>query len=302
MNTNQTTEYADRFYELLSNTGVLQSKLFEKIKKDYMFDELLGLNQLLKYYIEENKLAIEEVFDCYSFINQMVIEETYYFRKYGKYRNSTFEEVEQAVYANREYMQKYMIGLTITDFIWLQHVKTVRYFKSLLPQLSGNYFEIGPGFGQYLSKAIQFGKFTSFKAIDISDTSVANSNKYLDYLNISDKCRVKKEDFFQYDSNSKFDTIVMGEVLEHVEQPLAMLKKIREILASKGKAFITTVINAPAFDHIFLFNTLEEVLDLCKQAGFKIVEHEYYIANDLPLEKALKKKVAINIAVLLQND
>ena len=91
----------------------------------------------------------------------------------------------------------------------------------------------------------------------------------------------------------------MGEVLEHVEKPLEMLEKIYELISEKGKAFITTVINAPTLDHIYLFRNIEEVLEIAKSAGFKVVDYFCSTAGDISIEKAIKKKQAINIAMIL---
>lgn len=92
----------------------------------------------------------------------------------------------------------------------------------------------------------------------------------------------------------------MGEVLEYVEQPLKMLKKIRSLLSDEGRAFITTVINAPAVDHIYLFHSQEEVLAMAQEAGFDIEEHICITAGGIPMEKAVKRRYAINIAMILK--
>lgn len=89
------------------------------------------------------------------------------------------------------------------------------------------------------------------------------------------------------------------EVLEYVEEPLKMLKKINSLLSHGGKAFITTVINAPAIDHIYLFSTPEEVLDMAGEAGFTVCDYICATEGDASMEKARKKKMTVNIAMIL---
>lgn len=259
------------------------------------------LNIVLSFFIQELHYEIDYIVDAYLFINNMVMDETYYFIRHGRYRNSSFEEVNKNVYNNSEYMEKYMIGLTISDYIWINHIKMLRYFEENIKIFDGErYFEIGPGFGQYLVKALISCNFSEYFACDISKVSVERSNQYLKYRNLSNKCIVVEKDFFQFSSESQFDCIVMGEVLEHVECPLTMLKKIRELLSTRGKAFITTVINAPAVDHISMFIDIEQVLDMVRMAGFNIIKYICTTERDIPLEKAVKRKQAINIAMILE--
>lgn len=292
----------DLFVKKIIEKDELQKKYIEN--RDFSTQEKEEFHNVLKFFTEVydgTGYDMDYIVDAYLFINNMVYEETYYFMVNGKYRNSTFKEVDAIVYNCKEYMEKHMIGLTISDYMWTNHIKMIRYFVNNLEMFQGDkYLEIGPGFGQYLIKAVLKGQFKEYFACDISPTSVKGSNQYLQYMNVADRCTVKCKDFFQYDSDEKFDCIVMGEVLEHVEQPLMMLQKIYDLLSESGNAFITTVINAPTIDHIFLFRTIEEVLGLMRKAKFYVVDYHCSTAGDIPLEKAVKKKAAITIAMILK--
>lgn len=163
------------------------------------------------------------------------------------------------------------------------------------------YLEIGSGLGQYLIRALKSKCFNDYLAVDLSPTSVKQCEEYLCYLGM-DKTgyRIQQEDFFDFSAEKQFDFIVMGEVLEHVEQPEAMLEKINSLLAKTGRAFITTVINAPAIDHIYLFCSKEEVLDMVQRAGFLVEDCICVTAGDISLEKAVKHKFAVDIAMVLK--
>ena len=97
-----------------------------------------------------------------------------------------------------------------------------------------------------------------------------------------------------------YDGISLSEVLDHVEEPEKMLIKIYQLLRKEGRAYITTVINAPAKDHIYLFHTIEEVVGLVKKSGFKIDDYYCATANNTSVEKAIKRKRGINIALILR--
>lgn len=296
---NKMDDVVKQFVDCVSGKDELQGKYLQRWEATDL--EKKELEIILRFFMSEDCYNMDFIVDAYLFINNMVREETYYFIRNGKYRYSSFLEVDKIVYDNSEYMQKYMLGLIISDYIWINHIKMLRYFEENIENfVGGRYLEIGPGYGQYLVKALSDSKFNEYCACDISKTSVDGCNKYLKYRGLADKCTVMQRDFFDFTSNEKFDCAVMGEVLEHVENPLLMLRKINELLREEGTAFISTVINAPMIDHIFLFSSIEQVTNMVKKAGFKLVDYICCAEGNIPIEKAIRRKQAINIAVILK--
>ncbi len=293
----------DEFIRMLAERNQFQKRLLQE--QELKEEERQGLKNILAFYMEKQGYSLELLAEAWYFINDMVMEETYYFVKNGSYRYSTFEEVNEKVYQNDEYMKKYMIGLSISDYLWLQHRKMFQWFGKVLESIKNRggdgYLEIGSGLGQYLIRALKSKCFNDYLAVDLSPTSVKQCEEYLCYLGM-DKTgyRIQQEDFFDFSAEKQFDFIVMGEVLEHVEQPEAMLEKINSLLAKTGRAFITTVINAPAIDHIYLFCSKEEVLDMVQRAGFLVEDCICVTAGDISLEKAVKHKFAVDIAMVLK--
>ena len=92
----------------------------------------------------------------------------------------------------------------------------------------------------------------------------------------------------------------MGEVLEHVEQPALFMARIRELAAPGAFVFITTAINAPAVDHIYLFDTPDAVRALVRKAGFAIKAELVAPYVGMTLEETLAQKLPINIALQLE--
>lgn len=92
----------------------------------------------------------------------------------------------------------------------------------------------------------------------------------------------------------------MGEVLEHVEEPEKMLRQIRRLLNQDGSVFLSTVINAPAIDHIYLFSTVEQVIGMVEDCGLHVEDYICTTENEKPLEKALKKRMAVTVAMELK--
>lgn len=255
---------------------------------------------LLEYFNNVCNISMDECVKSYLTLNDMVYKETIYFLRNGHYRFSKFEDTKRYVYDNDDVMRYYMIGLHISGYIWLNHLKMIRYFDNNRNLFTGKrYLEIGPGYGQYLIRSIQNLSFEEFNACDISQTSVDGCNAYLHYRKVDNMCHVELLDFFQYPEEESFDLIVMCEVLEHAEDPLSMLEKIQRLLSDNGKAFITTVINAPMPDHIFLFPTVDSVLDLAHIGGGHVIDYMLATDGEVPLEQAIKQKRSITIAMIL---
>jgi 2-polyprenyl-3-methyl-5-hydroxy-6-metoxy-1,4-benzoquinol methylase len=150
--------------------------------------------------------------------------------------------------------------------------------------------------------AMQQTDFHQYIAVDVSKTSVELTLHYINYSikEHSKKYSVIHEDFFKYHNKELFDAIVMGEVLEHVENPSGFLNKIHQIASDDAHIFITTAINAPQPDHIYLFNNLNEVMELLTESNFTVLDFIAVNTNNVPIEKAEKKKIPIVVAFILK--
>ena len=94
--------------------------------------------------------------------------------------------------------------------------------------------EIGPASG-YMSKLV----VNKFDSIDLLEPSQDLLNKIPDYPNATKICSYLEE----YESERKYDTIIMSHVLEHIEHPVSALVRIRSWLKSDG-VFLVSVPNA----------------------------------------------------------
>lgn len=248
-------------------------------------------------------LDIDRLVKAYKLICEDTLREQIHFRRHGRYRNSTFAEVAGSVYFDAEYMSDYMYGLALTQFLWPNHREIFRYFERMLDHVKpGRYLEVGPGHGAFFKLAIRTGKFDYSLGVDISPTSLAICRKLLTATEIpTSSWELVEQDFLELSGEAgTFDTIVMGEVLEHVEKPGAFLDKVHELAVPGGFAFVTTAINAPAVDHIYLFRSVDEVRDMAIASGFIV---EDFLATPYPgstMEESEAMKLPVNIALALR--
>lgn len=265
-------------------------------------DEIDRLASYLEFCVESKGLSLDYLAEGYLTLLGDTLDELTYFRDNGHYRHSTFAAVAETVYHDREYMDRYMYGLAISTFLWPNHVEMARLFRRTIPGRSGRYLEVGPGHGFLLLSAMQLGHFAELLGIDVSEASVEQTRSIVEHFQPESPVRIEKRDFFDAGglAPGSFDAVVAGEVLEHVEQPGIFLRRIAELATDDGYIFVTTCINAPAIDHIFLWRTTDEFEKLITDSGLEIVEPLHLPYEGKTLEEARAEALPINVAYVLR--
>lgn len=280
----------------------LQTDFLEESLRDVEQEELGDLDAYLAFGLASG-LDIPYLAECYDLIVKDTLREQIYFQRHGKYRYSTFDEVANSVYFDDEYMRKYMHGLALTGYLWPNHRALHRYFIAKLPaDQRGDYLEIGPGHGMYMVSAMRKCAYEQFDGIDISPTSVEmtssllGSGRFGDFDNYS----IFEQDFLEGTiAPGSYSAVVMGEVLEHVEQPGVFLETIANIATDDAFIFITTPINAPAIDHIYLFESWDAIETLVKNSGLTVADKLLVPYPGLSVEESQEQSLPINVAMVL---
>lgn len=296
-------EHIDYIYNQIEIYSPIHSKKLKKNRDFYdeQYNKLAGA--FFKKYLEllrmENK-TIDYAINCYLQMLADVTSETVDFLRTGKYASTTFAEVNERVYANPQVMEYYMHGLLMSQFLLKHRYQMFNYFINTLPNYTSatkSYLEVGAGHGLYLSKAMELlDDKTTYTVVDISQTSIDFAKHFVN----SPRVTYNLKDVFDFDNGQKYDFITLGEVLEHVEDPLSLLLKLNNLLSDNGVLFFTTPTNAPAIDHIYLFNNVDEIRELTKLAGFKIDAEMCFYGDDVSPEKAEKYKLAVMYEAFLK--
>lgn len=107
-------------------------------------------------------------------------------------------------------------------------------------------------------------------------------------------------DILDLDVDEKFDFITMGEVLEHVDNPVTLLNKLKELLSSGGKSFVSTCVNCPAIDHTYHFRATDEIREMFASCGLVIIRELVLPVEDLPMDEIIDKRITINYCAILK--
>jgi len=267
-------------------------------------EELDRFEQYLAFCVS-SCADIPYIVESYLTVVQDTVAEQMFFFQHGRYRHSTYSEVADFVYNNSDYMNRYMYGLVVTAFLWANHVKMARFFAERLPRdRSGSYLEIGPGHGYYMMTAVARSEYDHFVGVDVSQASIEQTRALIRHFAPAaiDKVDLRHCDFLREDSltTGSFDAIVMGEVLEHVENPGAFLGRIAALARPGAFIYVTTCVNAPAIDHIFLWRTIEDLEALFVQSGLKVKEGLRLPYEGRTLNQSIAQKLSINVAYVLE--
>lgn len=279
------------------------SKIRENIK-DFGNDFLIKSNSFYKkytVYLEKEGKTLDYGVDCYLHMIEDMIEERMEFIRNGSYSSNSFAEVEKRVYANPDIMKYHMHGLVLAQFLWPDQFERFSFFSQNLKEHAyyiNKYLEIGGGHGLYISEAIDLlPKANQFDLVDISSSSLELAKGIIE----NNKVNYFYKNIFDFEEKVKlYDFITMGEVLEHVEDPLALLIKVKNLLNAKGICFITTPVNAPMIDHIYLFNNVEEIKALFNLAGLDIIDEKIAISDNKTVKYAKKYKIPVMYAAFVK--
>jgi 2-polyprenyl-3-methyl-5-hydroxy-6-metoxy-1,4-benzoquinol methylase len=296
-------DYISLLSNLLRQTNPVQAKKFDAFFKNC--DELYH-ERANRFFEQYEKLLshlgknFEYSIDCYNQMNSEMLVERINFLQTGKYSNESFDDVRKKLYENPETFDHHMHGLALAQFLWWDQYQRFSFFADNLAQYNEqtkNYLEVGGGHGLYIAEALrQFNSETKFDLVDISPTSIEMSKVAVG----TGKVNFTLADMYTYHSKVKYDFITIGEVIEHLEDPKSMMIKLRNLLTENGVIYITTPANAPMIDHIYLFNSGDEIRSFLSDCGLAIIEERALFAENMEEKKAIKNKVPLMFAAFIQ--
>jgi 2-polyprenyl-3-methyl-5-hydroxy-6-metoxy-1,4-benzoquinol methylase len=248
--------------ELEGSSNEHQIFIFEYVSR-LLSNEVYTHSELVEGYIQT----------CYEFLKLQSK-----FQITGCYSSSSESSSFFDIYQHEKIMRKYLGGLLATYLYWPNHFRIFEFFINHFVVTLGtesDIVEVGLGHGLMPSYLLSKVSVKNYTGIDISPWSIEQSRKSFESLNIFHKFDL--ENISSHEAAelwpSRFNNAICCEVLEHVEDPKALLLSIHSLLQPNSRLFITTVCNLEARDHIYLFKSVDQLRELFLQVGF-IVESE----------------------------
>lgn len=138
--------------------------------------------------------------------------------------------------------------------LWLDHLHTATHynqwiFSQIQPHLSGRTLEVGCGTGNFTELIAQ--KCSQLVAVDLNSSYVSQTKARLqNYGHV----KVSTADATKMECTQPFDTIILLDVLEHIEDDVDLLWRLRSYLAPDG----TLLLKVPALN--YLYNSLDKAV------------------------------------------
>jgi len=193
----------------------------------------------------------------------------------GHYTESEYSRALTNVYRNDQRMTDYMLGVACTQFAWPNHFELFRFFEDRFLKCirPANVLEIAPGHGLLGLTLLEHHASARLTGIDISPASVRLSGMIAEQFG-QQRARYIEQNALElsHDFHDLFDTVICGELMEHLPAPLLLCQNIAKAMTPNAEAYVTAAITAEAPDHIYEFITEDEVIALYEEAGLKVVE------------------------------
>ncbi|MGH1402754.1 MAG: class I SAM-dependent methyltransferase [Alphaproteobacteria bacterium] len=267
--------------------------------------DLANFLEMYKPFMDKEAITDVQLADAYSeMVSQMMYCRVQFLRS-GEYLSTDQQEAFENVYNDKATMSQYMFGAALSQFLWKSHHKLLNFYKEHIDAApkSGNFLEVGCGHGLYVNYVLQhLDQNGTIDVVDISDTSIHLAKNIMATVNPDNADRVNfiKSDVNLFRTDTKYDFIGMGEVLEHVDDPLSVLRVLRNLMSDDARFFMTTCANCPTIDHVYLFNDVKEIRALIREAGLEIETDIVLPSENKPQDYLEKHKVDISYGAILK--
>ena len=231
-----------------------------------------------------------------------ILREQIRFKKTGVYLLDNAGEANATVYSQDHVMRYYIVGLLLSYLFWPNHYRMFQHFrKHLASREVRRCLEVGVGHGLFTAEVLRRHPGAEITVLDISETSLAVARETLTSFGVDlSRIRFIHDDYLSIDlPPGESDLLIMGEVLEHVDDAPEFLRRARQLIAPDGAVYMTTCANCPAVDHVWHFHNVQEIRDLITQAGLAIESELALPAEPVPEPLWERELVTINYSSVL---
>lgn len=293
----------NRIYSLIPTQETKTKIIFSE--NENLERELNSFLSMYQPFMAKSGINAEQIADAYVELIENSMASRLEFLRSGSYPHSDQFKIYTEVYDNKDLMTRHMLGLALSQFLWRHHYKIYNFYRDEVAKLKEgkSLLEIGPGHGLYTLELVRhISKAERLDVVDISEAALELTKNIFTAIapNYLHRINFFKGDVTELTISHKYDFISMGEVLEHVEQPDALLKKLSNLLSENGILYISTCANCPTIDHVYHYHTVNEIREMIENCGYKIINELVAPSEQKDEATLMRLKIDISYAALLQ--
>ncbi len=204
------------------------------------------------------------------------------FARSEHYAETDFGNVNEQVYQNLEYMlDTYYPALLFSYLFSSNYFAIYSNFRNLFIPLcqsySGATLEVGIGHGLLSASLLSVNPRLVGYGLDISPAAPEVSSRVSSFFQLAHPITTTVGDAVAHiplQDSAPYRVMICAEVLEHLPDPARLLRNMHAKLEDDGIVFLTASINMESVDHLYLFHSDEDVLQMAEECGFKVLNRE----------------------------
>jgi 2-polyprenyl-3-methyl-5-hydroxy-6-metoxy-1,4-benzoquinol methylase len=204
------------------------------------------------------------------------------FKRNDHYAESDFGNVNEQVYQNLEYMSDTYYPALLFSYLFGSNYFAIysKFRNEFIPMcqsLSGASLEVGIGHGLLSASLLSRCPGLVGYGLDISPAAPELSSRVSSFFQLDPPITTTVGDAVSHiplQNGARYRVMICAEVLEHLPDPARLLRNMHASLEDDGILFLTASINMESVDHLYLFHSDKEVVEMVEECGFKVLNHE----------------------------
>lgn len=246
-------------------------------RRDVELTDLIA--QCIQQCVLSGLFPLSGVLDAFSSFSKDFFERQFDYLQSGEYRAKDYSEVVKVVYSDDAYMCSVYYPALLLSYLCSPNYRHIfRELDSAVTRWRAldcrRVLDLAGGHGFLLLHTLHQLPAAVGLEVDLSASAQTFSQRLQQVTGWGEgrfECQIR--DFFDADPSliEPFDAAICCELLEHLPEPRRALTALHAHIRPSGRLFVTAAIRMESIDHLTLFTTTGELVELLDDTGFDLL-------------------------------